>query len=415
MARQITYGEESREALLRGIDSLANAVKVTLGPKGRNVILGKTFGAPTITKDGVTVAREITLKDPIENMGAQMVKEVASKTSDVAGDGTTTATVLAQAIYREGRKNIAAGASPREIKRGIEKAVDAIVAALEAQSNPVSGDMIAQVGTISANHDETIGRIIAEAMDKVGKDGVITVEEAKTLDTSLEVVEGMQFDRGYLSAYFVTDPERMEVVLENPVILIHEKKISSMKDLLPLLEQVARAGRPLVIIAEDVDGEALATLVVNKLRGTLQAAAVKAPGFGDRRKNMLEDIAILTGGKAITEDLGIKLENVEIGDLGQAKKVTIDKDNTTIIEGKGKHADVEGRIKEIRGQIDKTTSDYDREKLQERLAKLVGGVAVIKVGAATETEMKEKKARVEDAMHATRAAVEEGIVPGGGV
>src|SRR5438094_4620421 len=415
MAKQIVYGDSSRQGILRGVNHLADAVKVTLGPKGRHVILDKKFGSPTITKDGVTVAKEIELKDPLENMGAQMVKEVASKTSDVAGDGTTTATVLAQAIYREGAKNVTAGANPMAIKRGIAKAVEAIVVSLTAQSKPVTGPMIAQVGTVSANHDETIGRIIAEAMEKVGKDGVITVEEAKTLETSLEVVEGMQFDRGYLSAYFVTDPERMEVVLENPFILIHEKKISSMKGLLPLLELVARAGRPLLIIAEEIDGEALATLVVNKLRGTLQVAAVKAPGYGDRRKAMLQDIATLTGGKAITEDLGIKLENVKMEDLGQAKKVTIDKDNTTIIEGKGKHADVEGRVKEIRGQIDKTTSDYDREKLQERLAKLVGGVAVIKVGAATETEMKEKKARVEDAMHATRAAVEEGIVPGGGV
>src|SRR6476660_2713073 len=415
MAKQIVYGDFSRQGILRGVNSLANAVKVTLGPKGRNVILDRKFGSPTITKDGVTVAKEIDLPDPLENMGAQMVREVASKTSDIAGDGTTTATVLAQAIYREGARNVTAGANPMAIKRGIDKAVTAIVAALKAQSKPVTGKMIAQVGTISANHDETIGRIIAEAMEKVGKDGVITVEEAKTLDTSLEVVEGMQFDRVYLSPYFVTDPDRMEVVLENPVILIHEKKLTSMKDLLPILELVARAARPLLIIAEDIEGEALATLVVNKLRGTLQVAAVKAPGFGDRRKAMLQDIATLTGGKAITEALGIKLENVKIEDLGQAKKITIDKDNTTIIEGKGKKGDVEGRVKEIRGQIEKTTSDYDREKLQERLAKLVGGVAVIKVGAATDTEMKEKKARVEDAMHATRAAVEEGIVPGGGV
>ena len=415
MARQITYGEESREALLRGIDSLANAVKVTLGPKGRNVILGKAFGAPTITKDGVTVAREITLRDPIENMGAQMVKEVASKTSDVAGDGTTTATVLAQAIYREGRKNIAAGASPREIKRGIEKAVDAIVAALKAQSNPVSGDMIAQVGTISANHDETIGRIIAEAMDKVGKDGVITVEESRTLETSLEVVEGMQLDRGYLSAYFVTDPERMEAVLEDAVILIHEKKLRAVGELLPLLEKVAKLGQPLLIIAEDFEGDALSTLVVNKLRGSLRVAAIKAPGYGDRRTAMLEDIAILTGGRAITEDLGIKLEHVDVADLGRAKKITIDKDTTTIIAGGGSPQAIEGRVKQLRAQVEETTSDYDREKLQERLAKLVGGVAIIKVGAATETEMKEKKARVEDAMHATKAAVEEGIVAGGGV
>jgi chaperonin GroEL len=415
MAKQIIYGEESRQAILRGVNQLANAVKVTLGPKGRNVVLDKKFGSPTITKDGVTVAKEIDLKDPLENMGAQMVREVASKTSDIAGDGTTTATVLAQAIYREGAKNVVAGANPMQLKRGIERAVEVVVNELKSLAKPVSGGAIAQVGTISANSDETIGKIIAEAMDKVGKDGVITVEEAKSMETSLEVVEGMQFDRGYLSPYFVTDPERMEVVLENPVILIHEKKISSMKDLLPLLEQVARAGRPLVIIAEDVDGEALATLVVNKLRGTLQAAAVKAPGFGDRRKAMLEDIAVLTGGRAITEDLGIKLENIKLEDLGKAKKVTIDKDNTTIVEGSGVQSAIEGRVKQIRTQIDETTSDYDREKLQERLAKLVGGVAVIKVGAATETEMKEKKARVEDAMHATKAAVEEGIVPGGGV
>jgi chaperonin GroEL len=414
MAKQIIYGEESRQAILRGVNALADAVKVTLGPKGRNVVLDKKFGSPTITKDGVTVAKEIELKDALENMGAQMVREVASKTSDTAGDGTTTATVLAQAIYREGAKNVVAGANPMELKRGIEKAVEAIVENLKKMSKDVGGKMIGQVGTISANSDETIGGIIAEAMEKVGKDGVITVEEARSMETSLEVVEGMQFDRGYLSPYFVTDPERMEVVLENPVILIHEKKISSMKDLLPLLEQVARAGKPLVIIAEDVDGEALATLVVNKLRGTLQAAAVKAPGFGDRRKAMLEDIAILTGGKAITEDLGIKLENIKLEDLGKAKKVTIDKDNTTIVEGAGGQAGVEGRVKQIRAQVEETTSDYDREKLQERLAKLVGGVAVIKVGAATETEMKEKKARVEDAMHATKAAVEEGIVPGGG-
>ena len=420
------HGEESRQSILRGVNILADAVKVTLGPKGRNVVIEKKFGSPLITKDGVTVAKEIELKDALENMGAQMVREVASKTSDVAGDGTTTATVLAQAIYREGVKTVAAGANPMALKRGIEKAVAAVVGTVDADGNrkgsaldkfsqKVTGDMIAQVGTISANNDETIGNIIAEAMKKVGKDGVITVEESKTMETQLEVVEGMQFDRGYLSPYFVTDPERMEAVVENAYILIHEKKISSMKDLLPLLEQIAKGGRPLVIIAEDVEGEALATLVVNKLRGTLQVAAVKAPGFGDRRKAMLQDIAILTGGKAITEDLGIKLENVQIQDLGQAKKITIDKDNTTIVEGKGKHTDIEGRVKEIRGQIDKTTSDYDREKLQERLAKLVGGVAVIKVGAATETEMKEKKARVEDAMHATRAAVEEGIVPGGGV
>jgi chaperonin GroEL len=426
MAKQIVHGEESRQAILRGVNALADAVKVTLGPKGRNVVIEKKFGSPTITKDGVTVAKEIELKDNLENTGAQMVREVASKTSDVAGDGTTTATVLAQAIYREGVKTVAAGANPMALKRGIEKAVETICGKLNKEgerekgeidrfSKPVSGEMIAQVGTVSANNDETIGRIIAEAMKKVGKDGVITVEESKTLETQLEVVEGMQFDRGYLSPYFVTDPERMEAVLENAYILIHEKKISSMKDLLPLLENIAKSSKPLIIVAEDVEGEALATLVVNKLRGTLQVCAVKAPGFGDRRKAMLQDIAILTGGKAITEDLGIKLENVQMSDLGQAKKVTVDKDNTTIVEGKGKHSEIEGRVREIRSQIDKTTSDYDREKLQERLAKLVGGVAVIKVGAATETEMKEKKARVEDAMHATRAAVEEGIVPGGGV
>jgi chaperonin GroEL len=426
MAKQILHGEDSRQAILRGVNILADAVKVTLGPKGRNVVIEKKFGSPTITKDGVTVAKEIELQNSLENMGAQMVREVASKTSDVAGDGTTTATVLAQAIYREGVKTVAAGANPMALKRGIDKAVEAIVGkrnedgtviggALAKFSKPVTGDMIAQVGTISANSDHTIGNIIAEAMKKVGKDGVITVEESKTLETQLEVVEGMQFDRGYLSPYFVTDPDRMEVVLEEPYILIYEKKISSMKDLLPLLEQVARNGKPLVIVAEDVDGEALATLVVNKLRGTLNVAAVKAPGFGDRRKAMLGDIAILTGGKAITEDLGLKLENIKLEDLGRAKRITIDKDNTTIVEGRGEHKAIEGRVKEIRTQIDKTTSDYDREKLQERLAKLVGGVAVIKVGAATETEMKEKKARVEDAMHATRAAVEEGIVPGGGV
>ncbi len=415
MAKQIIYGEQSRQAILRGVNQLADAVKVTLGPKGRNVVLDKKFGSPTITKDGVTVAKEIDLKDPLENMGAQMVREVASKTSDTAGDGTTTATVLAQAIYREGARNVVAGANPMELKRGIEKAVEAMTAEIKKMAKPVKGNMIAQVGMISANSDHTIGTIIAEAMEKVGKDGVITVEEAKTLETTLEVVEGMQFDRGYLSPYFVTDPERMEVVLENPVILIHEKKISSMKDLLPVLEQVARLGRPLLIIAEDIEGEALATLVVNKLRGTLQAAAVKAPGFGDRRKAMLEDIATLTGGKAITEDLGVKLENIKLEDLGKAKKITIDKDNTTIVEGGGVSGKIEGRVKQIRAQIEETSSDYDREKLQERLAKLVGGVAVIKVGAATETEMKEKKARVEDAMHATKAAVEEGIVPGGGV
>jgi chaperonin GroEL len=415
MAKQIIYGEQSRQAILRGVNALADAVKVTLGPKGRNVVLDKKFGSPTITKDGVTVAKEIDLKDPLENMGAQMVREVASKTSDTAGDGTTTATVLAQAIYREGAKNVVAGANPMELKRGIEKAVNVITEEIKKMKRDVKGNMIAQVGMISANGDETIGKIIAEAMEKVGKDGVITVEEAKTLETTLDVVEGMQFDRGYLSPYFVTDPERMECVLENPVILIHEKKISSMKDLLPVLEQVARLGRPLLIIAEDIEGEALATLVVNKLRGTLHAAAVKAPGFGDRRKAMLEDIAILSGGRAITEDLGIKLENIKLEDLGKAKKVTIDKDNTTIVEGAGGQKNIEGRVKQIRVQIDETTSDYDREKLQERLAKLVGGVAVIKVGAATETEMKEKKARVEDAMHATKAAVEEGIVAGGGV
>ena len=415
MAKQIVYSETARQTILAGINQLANCVKVTLGPKGRNVILDKKFGSPTITKDGVTVAKEIDLQDSLENMGAQMVREVASKTSDIAGDGTTTATVLAQAIYREGAKNVVAGANPMAIKRGIERAVATVVEHLEKLSKSVTGNMIAQVGQISANNDETIGRIIAEAMDKVGKDGVITVEEARTLETELEVVEGMQFDRGYLSPYFVTDPERMEVVLENPIVLIHEKKISSMKDLLPLLEQVARLNRPLLIVAEDVDGEALATLVVNKLRGTLSGAAVKAPGFGDRRKAMLEDIAVLTGGKAITEDLGLKLENIRVEDLGKAKKITIDKDNTTIIEGDGTRSAIEGRVKQIRTQIEETTSDYDREKLQERLAKLVGGVAVIKVGAATETEMKEKKARVEDAMHATKAAVEEGIVAGGGV
>ncbi|HEY6243839.1 MAG TPA: chaperonin GroEL [Pyrinomonadaceae bacterium] len=415
MAKQVIHGEDSRAAILRGINQLADAVKITLGPKGRNVVIDKKFGSPTITKDGVTVAKEIELKDALENMGAQMVREVASKTSDVAGDGTTTATVLAQAIFREGVKTVAAGANPMALKRGIDKAVETATAEIKRLSKPVKGDAIAQVGTVSANGDTTIGNIIAEAMNKVGKDGVITVEESRTMDTSLEVVEGMQFDRGYLSPYFVTDPERMEAVLDNPLILINEKKISSMKDLLPLLEQVAKMGKPMLIIAEDVEGEALATLVVNKLRGTLNIAAVKAPGFGDRRKAMLEDIAILTGGKVISEDLGIKLENVKIEDLGRAKKITIDKDNTTIVEGAGKQADIEGRVKTLRAQIDETTSDYDREKLQERLAKLVGGVAVIKVGAATETEMKEKKARVEDAMHATRAAVEEGIVPGGGV
>lgn len=415
MAKQIQYGEEARQSILRGVNKLADAVKVTLGPKGRNVILDKKFGSPTITKDGVTVAKEIELRDTWENMGAQMVREVASKTSDIAGDGTTSATVLAQAIYREGCKNVAAGSNPMDLKRGIEKAVAAAIEEIKKLSTPVKGNAIAQVGTVSANNDETIGNIIAQAMEKVGKDGVITVEEAKSMETSLEVVEGMQFDRGYLSPYFVTDPERMEIVLENPLILLYEKKISVMKDLLPVLEQVAKLGKPLLIIAEEVEGEALATLVVNKLRGTLHAAAVKAPGFGDRRKAMLEDIATLTGGKVISEDLGIKLESVRLEDLGKAKKVVIDKDNTTIIEGSGKHSDIEARVKQIRKQVEDTSSDYDREKLQERLAKLVGGVAVIKVGAATETEMKEKKARVEDAMHATKAAVEEGIVPGGGV
>jgi chaperonin GroEL len=415
MAKTISFGEESRRSLLAGINRLADAVKVTLGPKGRNVVIEKKFGSPTITKDGVTVAKEIELEDRLENTGAQMVREVASKTSDTAGDGTTTATVLAQAIFREGVKTVAAGANPMALKRGIDKAVEKVVEEVKRLSKPVKGDSIAQVGTISANGDATIGNLIAEAMDKVGKDGVITVEESRTLETSLDVVEGMKFDRGYLSPYFVTDAERMEASLEDCMILIHEKKISSMKDLLPLLEQVARQGKPLLIIAEDVDGEALATLVVNKLRGTLQVCAVKAPGFGDRRKAMLEDIAKLTGGKAITEDLGIKLESLQIGDLGRAKKVIVDKDNTTVIEGGGKQSDIDGRVKQIRAQIEDTTSDYDREKLQERLAKLVGGVAVIKVGAATETELKEKKARVEDAMHATKAAVEEGIVPGGGV
>jgi len=414
-AKQIVTGEDSRQAILRGVNLLADAVKITLGPKGRNAVIEKKFGPPVITKDGVTVAKEIELKDPLENMGAQMVREVASKTSDVAGDGTTTATVLAQAIFREGVKTVAAGASPMALKRGIEKAVEAAVAEIKKLSREVKGDHVAQVGTISANNDKQIGNIIAEAMKKVGKDGVITVEESRTMETTLEVVEGMQFDRGYLSPYFVTDPERMECALEEGLILIHEKKISSMKDLLPLLEQVAKLGKPLLIVSEDVEGEALATLVVNKLRGTLQCCAVKAPGFGDRRKAMLEDLAILTGGKAITEDLGIKLENVKLEDLGRAKKITVDKDNTTIVEGAGKASSIEGRVKQIRAQIDETTSDYDREKLQERLAKLVGGVAVIKVGAATETELKEKKARVEDAMHATRAAVEEGVVPGGGV
>jgi chaperonin GroEL len=415
MAKQVIHGEESRAAILRGVNQLADAVKVTLGPKGRNVVIDKKFGSPTITKDGVTVAKEIELKDSLENMGAQMVREVASKTSDVAGDGTTTATVLAQAIFKEGVRTVAAGANPMALKRGIEKAVVAIVAEVERLAKPVTGSDIANVGTISANGDKTIGTIIAEAMDKVGKDGVITVEESKTMDTMLEVVEGMQFDRGYLSPYFVTDPDRMEAVLDEPYILINEKKISNMRELLPILENVAKMGRPLLIIAEDIEGEALATLVVNKLRGTLNVAAVKAPGFGDRRKAMLEDIAILTGGKVISEDLGIKLESITLDDLGKAKKVTIDKETTTIVEGGGSGEAIDGRVKQIRAQIEETTSDYDREKLQERLAKLVGGVAVIKVGAATETEMKEKKARVEDAMHATRAAVEEGIVAGGGV
>jgi chaperonin GroEL len=414
MAKQIVTGVNSRQAILRGVNILADAVKITLGPKGRNAVVEKKFGSPIITKDGVTVAKEIELPDPLENLGAQMVREVASKTSDVAGDGTTTATVLAQAIFREGVRTVAAGASPMALKRGIDKAVEVAVAEIKKLSCEVKGDMIAQVGTISANTDKQVGSIIAEAMNKVGKDGVITVEESKTMETTLEIVEGMQFDRGYLSPYFVTDPERMECVLEDVRILIHEKKISSMKDLLPLLEQAAKSGKPLLIIAEDVDGEALATLVVNKLRGTLQCAAVKAPGFGDRRKAMLEDIAILTGGKAITEDLGLKLENVKLEELGNAKKVTIDKDNTTIISGAGKPSEIEGRIRQLRAQIEESTSDYDKEKLQERLAKLVGGVAIIKVGAATETELKEKKARVEDAMHATRAAVEEGIVAGGG-
>ena len=415
MAKDIVYREDARSAILKGVNALADVVKVTLGPKGRNVVLDKKFGSPLITKDGVTVAKEIDLKDPGENLGARMVREVASKTSDVAGDGTTTATVLAQCIYREGVKNVTAGANPMEVKLGIEKGVGVVIEELKKLSKPVKGKMIAQVGTISANSDETIGTIIAEAMEKVGKDGVITVEESRTMETVMDVVEGMRFDRGYSSPYFVTDPERMEAVLESPLILIHEKKISSMRDLLPVLEKIAQQGAPLLIIAEEVEGEALATLVVNKLRGTLKAAAVKAPGYGDRRKAMLEDIAVLTGGKAITEDLGIKLENIRLEDLGRAKRVTIDKENTTIIEGGGSAKDIEGRVKQIRSQIEETTSDYDREKLQERLAKLVGGVAVIKVGAATETEMKEKKARVEDAMHATKAAVEEGIVPGGGV
>jgi chaperonin GroEL len=415
MAKQIIYADEARQAILRGVNQMANAVKVTLGPKGRNVVIEKKFGGPTITKDGVTVAKEIELKNGLENMGAQMVREVASKTSDVAGDGTTTATILAQAIFREGVKAVTSGANPMALKRGIDKAVDLAVESVHELSKPVSGDMIAQVGTISANTDHTIGNIIAEAMKKVGKDGVITVEESKTMSTELVTVDGMQFDRGYLSPYFVTDAERMEVVLEEPYILIHEKKIANMKDLLPLLEQVARSGRPILIIAEDVEGEALAALVVNKLRGTLNACAVKAPGFGDRRKAMLEDIGILTGGQAFFEETGLKLENVKLEDLGKAKRVTIDKDNTTIVDGAGDAKAISGRIKQLRTQIEETTSDYDREKLQERLAKLAGGVAIIRVGAATETEMKEKKARVEDALHATRAAVEEGIVPGGGV
>ena len=415
MAKQIVYHEEARQAILRGVNQLATAVRVTLGPKGRNVVLEKKFGSPVVTKDGVTVAKEVELEDPIENLGAKMVREVASKTSDVAGDGTTTATVLAQSIFREGLKNVAAGSNPMELKRGIDLAVEAMVDEIQKISKPVKGKMIGQVGTISANGDDTIGEIIAEAMEKVGKDGVIQVEEARTLETSLDIVEGMQFDRGYLSPYFVTDPERMECVLEDCLVLVHEKKISNMKDLLPVLEKVAQSGKPLLIVAEDIEGEALATLVVNKLRGTLRAAAVKAPGFGDRRKAMMEDIAILTGGKAIFEDLGIKLENLQMSDLGKAKKIVITKEDTTVVEGAGKKSDIEGRIKQIRAQIEETTSDYDREKLQERLAKLVGGVALIKVGAATETEMKEKKARVEDAMHATKAAAEEGIVPGGGV
>ena len=415
MAKQIVHGEESRAAILRGVNQLADAVKITLGPKGRNVVLDKKYGSPTITKDGVTVAKEIDLKDPTENMGAQMVREVASKTSDVAGDGTTTATVLAQAIFREGVKTVAAGANPMALKRGIDKAVERATREIKKMSKPVTGDMIAQVGTISANGDRSIGELIAEAMEKVGKDGVITVEDSKTMETALEVVEGMQFDRGYLSPYFVTDAQTMKAVLENPVILLSEKKISSMRDMLPILEQVAKLGKPILIIAEDVEGEALATLVVNRLRGTINVAAVKAPGFGDRRKSMLEDIAVLTGGKLISEDLGIKLENVKLEDLGTARRVTIDKENTTIIDGGGETSVLQARVKTLKTQIKDSTSDYDREKLEERLAKLVGGVAVIRVGAATETELNEKKARVEDAMHATRAAVEEGIVPGGGV
>jgi chaperonin GroEL len=415
MAKQIIHGEESRAAILRGVNQLADAVKITLGPRGRNVVLDKKYGSPTITKDGVTVAKEIELKDPMENMGAQMVREVASKTSDVAGDGTTTATVLAQAIFREGVKTVAAGANPMALKRGIDKAVERATKEIKKMAKPVTGDMIAQVGTISANGDHTIGELIAEAMNKVGKDGVITVEESKTMETALEVVEGMQFDRGYLSPYFVTDAESMDAVLEKPVILISEKKISSMRDLLPILEQAAKLSKPILIIAEDVEGEALATLVVNKLRGTISVAAVKAPGFGDRRKAMLEDLAVLTGGKVISEDLGIKLENVKLEDLGSARRVTLDKETTTIIDGGGNTKDLQARVKTLKTQIEDSSSDYDREKLQERLAKLVGGVAIIRVGAATETELKEKKARVEDAMNATRAAVEEGIVPGGGV
>jgi chaperonin GroEL len=414
-SKTITYSDDARQAMLRGVNRLADAVKITLGPKGRNVVLEKKFGSPLSTKDGVSVAKEIELEDPKENMGAQLVREVASKTSDVAGDGTTTATILAQAIFREGVKAVTAGGNPMDIKRGVDHATEVAVSAIQKFSRPVAGKAIAQVGSISANADVTIGKIISEAMDKVGKDGVITVEEAKSLETSLEVVEGMQFDRGYLSPYFVTDSERMEAALEDPYILIHEKKLSNMRDLLPVLEQVAKTGKPLVLIAEDIEGEALATLVVNKLRGTLHVAAVKAPGFGDRRKAMLDDVATLTGGTCITEDLGIKLENIKLSDLGRAKKIIIDKDNTTIIEGAGKAKDISGRVAQIRNQVEETTSDYDREKLQERLAKLVGGVAVIRVGAATESEMKEKKARVEDAMHATKAAVEEGIVPGGGV
>jgi chaperonin GroEL len=415
MAKKITVGPQARQSLLEGVNILSDVVKVTLGPRGKNIVLDKKFGSPTSTKDGVTVAKEIELKDPLENMGAQLVKEVASKTSDVAGDGTTTATVLAQKIFTEGLKYVTAGANPTLIKKGIDQAVEAVIGELKSLSRDVSGEMIAQVGSISANNDASIGKIIAEAMDKVGKDGVITVEEAKGLETTMEIVEGMQFDRGYLSPYFVTDSDRMECVLENPLILLHEKKISNLREMLPLLENVAKRGQPLVIIAEDVEGEALATLVVNKLKGTFSCCAVKAPGFGDRRKAMLEDIAVLTGGRVITEDIGVKLENVDLDWLGQANKVVIDKEDTTIVEGKGQSEDVKARIKQIRNQIDETTSDYDREKLQERLAKMVGGVALIKVGAATETELKEKKARVEDAMHATKAAVEEGIVPGGGV